>query len=149
MTSDERSRIMRAVKSRDTAPELFVRRLVHKLGYRFRLHKKNLPGNPDLTFASRRKVIFVHGCFWHGHTCPRGARIPKTNRLYWLAKITRNKERDKQSILRLTKQGWDALIVWECQIKDQTILAKRLVRFLEKASFNGIKFRSTNSRRRS
>lgn len=86
---------MRAVKGRDTGPELAVRRMLHARGYRYRLHRKDLPGKPDMTFPSRRKVVFVHGCFWHGHSCPRGARMPKTNADYWRAKIGRNRERDE------------------------------------------------------
>src|SRR5215469_3313198 len=96
-----RSRIMRAVKSTNTAPELLVRSMVHRMGYRFRLHRKNLPGKPDLVFPGMRKAIFVHGCFWHGHDCDRGARVPKNNRAYWLGKVTTNRKRDRQTIKRL------------------------------------------------
>lgn len=120
MTVDpERSRIMRAVKARDTAPEMTVRRLVHSMGYRYRLHRKDLPGKPDLTFQSRRKVIFVHGCFWHGHDCKRGARIPKTNREYWETKIARNRERDSQNYKAFGLAGWEVLVVWECQLNEK------------------------------
>ena len=93
MTSELRSRTMRAVKGRDTKPEMAVRRLLHRMGYRYRLHRKELPGRPDIVFGSRRKVIFVHGCFWHGHSCKRGNRLPKTNAEYWQTKIARNVER--------------------------------------------------------
>ena len=127
----ERSRIMRAVRSRDTAPEMTVRRLVHSMGYRYRLHRKDLPGKPDLVFQSRRKVIFVHGCFWHGHECKRGARVPKTNREYWETKIARNRERDKQHNAELRCKGWRILVVWECQIQEQTALIERVRHFLE------------------
>ena len=85
---------MRAVKSHDTKPELLVRRAIHCMGYRYRLHRKDLPGKPDVVFPSRKKIIFVHGCFWHGHDCARGARMPKSNRSYWVSKISRNRERD-------------------------------------------------------
>ena len=130
MTSPERSAIMRAVKSRDTGPELIVRRLVHRLGYRFRLHGAALPGKPDLTFAGRRSVVFVHGCFWHGHPCKRGARIPKSNRSYWTAKIARNRARDAEHLRRLRRNRWRTLVVWECEILDLDRLSKRLIAFL-------------------
>src|ERR1051325_5580018 len=100
-TSELRSRTMRAVKSRNTTPELAVRSLAHRMGYRFRLHRDNLPGKPDLVFSGLRKVIFVHGCCWHGHTCARGARIPKENREYWLKKISSNRLRDLQNVNKL------------------------------------------------
>lgn len=122
---------MRAVKDRDTVPELMVRRMVHNMGYRYRLHRKDLPGKPDLVFTSRSKVIFVHGCFWHGHDCKRGARMPKSNIDYWKPKLERNVERDKQHIKALTNDGWDVLIVWECETKDLATLEQRLVSFLE------------------
>jgi DNA mismatch endonuclease (patch repair protein) len=109
---------MRAVKSRDTKPEMIVRRLIHGLGYRYRLHRPDLPGKPDLTFPSRRTVLFIHGCFWHGHDCARGARVPKINRDYWTAKIAGNKARDIKDCDRLRDMGWLVLTVWECEIKD-------------------------------
>ncbi len=126
----ERSRIMRAVKSRDTAPEMIVRRLVHSMGYRYRLHRKDLPGKPDLTFQSRRKVIFVHGCFWHGHECKRGARVPKTNREYWETKIAHNRERDIQHYEELNLVGWDVFVIWECQLKETDFLRKTIGDYL-------------------
>ena len=132
MTVDpERSRIMRAVKSRDTAPEMTVRRLVHSMGYRYRLHRKDLPGQPDLAFQRRRKVIFIHGCFWHGHECKRGARVPKTNREYWETKIARNRERDSQHDEELRRDGWRVLVIWECQIQEPAAVIDRIRRFLE------------------
>lgn len=115
-TDIARSAIMRSVKSKDTKPEMAVRRFVHGLGYRFRLHRKSLPGNPDLVFPRLRKVVFVNGCFWHGHDCARGARIPKNNRDYWIAKIARNRERDKLNRKLLFAEGWGVFIAWECQI---------------------------------
>lgn len=129
-TPERRSRIMRAVKSRDTKPELAVRRLLHGLGYRYRLHREDLPGKPDLVFPARRKAIFVHGCFWHGHDCPRGARVPSRNRDYWTAKIARNRLRDRTTIARLADAGWDSLTVWECELKDRETLTAKLVAFL-------------------
>ena len=126
----ERARVMRAVKGKDTKPEMTVRRLAHALGYRFRLHRKDLPGKPDLVFPGRNKVIFVHGCFWHGHNCARGSRQPKQNADYWRAKIGRNVERDAASLQALKAQGWQALVIWECEMKDRATLADRLKAFL-------------------
>lgn len=129
-TPAERSAVMAAVKGRGTKPEMIVRRLVHALGYRYRLHRKDLPGKPDLVFAGRRAVIFVHGCFWHGHDCARGAREPKQNAAYWAAKIARNRERDAANAVALCQAGWRVLTVWECEMKDRTALAARLQGFL-------------------
>ncbi|PNG24865.1 very short patch repair endonuclease [Methylocella silvestris] len=128
--SVERSAIMRAVKSTNTRPEMIVRSLAHRLGFRFRLHRKNLPGCPDLVFASRRKAIFVDGCFWHGHDCKRGARMPKTNASYWSAKIARNRSRDARTREELMAQGWDVLTIFECETKDLIGLRARLEAFL-------------------
>ena len=122
---------MRAVKGRDTGPEMTVRRLAHGMGYRYRLHRKNLPGKPDLVFPERRKVIFVHGCFWHQHTCPRGSRSPKSSRDYWIPKLKRNKQRDAENQARLCEMGWDVLVIWECEMKDQGALKERIAAFLE------------------
>ncbi len=129
-TDSQRSRVMRAVKGKDTGPEMSVRRMLHKLGYRYRLHRKDLPGKPDLVFPGRRAVIFVHGCFWHGHDCKRGARIPKTNTEYWTGKIGRNVERDAQAIKDLEATGWRVIVVWECELRDLDNLQHRLVTFL-------------------
>jgi DNA mismatch endonuclease (patch repair protein) len=128
---------MRAVKGKNTGPEMVVRRLVHRMRYRYRLHRKGLPGKPDLVFGSRRKVIFVHGCFWHGHACKRGNRIPKANRAYWTAKIARNKERDQDNIAALYTDRWGALVVWECEV-GQADTEHRLREFLDGAGFSGI-----------
>lgn len=127
-----RSAIMRAVRSRDTGPERAVRQLLYALGYRYRLHRANLPGSPDLVFVRRRKVIFVHGCFWHGHSCKRGARLPKSNADYWRAKIARNRARDTQCIDQLCHAGWNSLIVWECELHaaERNALISRLIDFL-------------------
>jgi DNA mismatch endonuclease (patch repair protein) len=129
-TREERSRVMRQVKGKNTKPEMTVRRLAHALGYRFRLHRKDLPGSPDLVFPGRRKVILVHGCFWHGHDCARGSRQPKQNADYWRAKIARNVERDRQAIAALGDQGWSVLTLWECELRDGDALSKRLTAFL-------------------
>jgi len=125
-----RRRTMQAVKSKDTAPELTVRRLAHGMGYRYRLHRKDLPGKPDMVFPGCRKVIFIHSCFWHGHECRRGNRIPEGNRDYWLKKIARNKERDQAAATALKALGWKVRIFWECEIKDQDMVVKNLQRFL-------------------
>ena len=114
----KRSATMRAVKSKNTSPELFVRRFIHSLGYRYSLHRKDLPGSPDLTFRRLRKVLFVHGCFWHGHDCLRGARVPKTNREYWERKIERNRERDRDTITKIGSLGWSVHVTWECELHD-------------------------------
>jgi DNA mismatch endonuclease (patch repair protein) len=129
-TPETRSRIMRAVKGRDTGGEMTVRRLLHRMGYRYRLHRPDLPGKPDLAFPRQRKAIFVHGCFWHGHDCVRGARTPKSNRDYWTAKITRNAARDARNREHLHDMGWLVLTLWECELKDEIGLAGRLRCFL-------------------
>ena len=130
-TAETRSRIMRAVKSQDTGPEMTVRRLLHGLGYRYRLHRADLPGKPDIAFPGRRKAVFVHGCFWHGHSCARGARAPKNNASYWSEKIARNVARDRQSVEKLQALGWATLIVWECDMKDLGRMTDKLRRFLD------------------
>ena len=122
---------MARVRGKDTGPEMRVRRLVHEMGYRYRLHRRNLPGVPDLAFSSRRKVIFVHGCWWHGHDCPGGRKRPKTNKSYWLPKLERNRTRDAANQVELRARGWDALVLWECQLKDMAGLRKRIGDFLE------------------
>lgn len=132
MKSDPlRSRIMRAVKSTHTQPELLVRRTVFGMGYRYRLYRTDLPGKPDLAFVSKHKVIFVHGCFWHGHDCARGARVPKRNKAYWTTKIGRNKSRDHTNLSALRKLGWRPLVLWECQLKEQLKLKHKIARFLD------------------
>jgi len=129
-TDPVRSATMRAVRSKDTAPEMIVRRLLHGLGYRYRLHRKDLPGCPDLVFPSRRKVIFIHGCFWHGHNCKRGKRKPKTNGAYWSTKIARNQARYASAIAELNAAHWDILTLWEWELKDEVALRNRAERFL-------------------
>ena len=121
---------MRAIRSKDMLPELTVRSLVHKLGYRFRLHRSDLPGKPDLVFPSRRKVIFVHGCFWHSHEC-KIAHVPKSNKDYWGPKLRRNKTRDVQNVKELRVDGWKVLVIWECRTRDERRLIGQLKRFLE------------------
>lgn len=121
---------MARVRSRDTSPEIFLRKLLTQLGFRYRLHRKDLPGTPDFAFISRRKAIFIHGCFWHGHTCRRGARLPKTNRDYWTAKIAGNRTRDVRVRDELTTMGWSVLTIHECELKPEDDLRKRLIAFL-------------------
>ncbi|MGB4243946.1 MAG: very short patch repair endonuclease [Dethiobacteria bacterium] len=122
---------MSRVRNKDTSPEKIVRTTVHRLGYRFRLHRNDLPGKPDLVFPSRHKVIFVHGCFWHGHQCKRGNRLPKTNQTYWFNKINRNIERDKEHKNKLEIMGWKVLTIWECEVKNKDFLENVIVSFLD------------------
>lgn len=121
---------MQSVKSRNTGPELIVRRLLHGMGYRYRLHRKDLPGRPDIALISRRKAIFVHGCFWHGHGCPKG-RLPKSRLEYWGKKLDENKKRDRTKQEQLHSQGWRVLVIWQCETRDLGTLATRLQDFVE------------------
>jgi DNA mismatch endonuclease (patch repair protein) len=121
---------MSRIRKVDTRPELIVRTLVTRLGYRYRLHKRSLPGTPDLVFAKRRRVIFVHGCFWHQHDCTLGNKQPVTRRQYWLPKLRSNVERDLASRNTLQEAGWKVLVIWECEITDEASLAVKLRRFL-------------------
>lgn len=132
LTPARRSENMRRIKSKDMKPEMAVRRMVHGMGYRYRLHRQGLPGRPDLVFGPRRKVIFVHGCFWHGHEalrCPI-ARKPKSNRGYWGPKLRRTKERDKENTAALKAEGWKVLEIWECELKHPARVERRIRRFL-------------------
>ncbi|MCP3400394.1 very short patch repair endonuclease [Bradyrhizobium sp. CCGB20] len=134
LSPERRSENMRRIKSQGMKPEMAVRRIVHSLGYRYRLHRKDLPGRPDLVFGPKRKVIFVHGCFWHGHEREGclDARRPKSNTGYWNPKLTRNKERDAERIKQLEALGWEVLVIWECETKDETSLRIRLNAFLRR-----------------
>lgn len=125
-----RSENMRRIRSSGTRPEMLVRRLALGMGYRFRLHRKDLPSKPDLVFASRRKVIFVHGCFWHQHPGCREGPAPSSNEGYWKPKLARNVERDASALAALTGAGWEVLVMWECETKDRASLQKRLCDFL-------------------
>jgi DNA mismatch endonuclease, patch repair protein len=126
----DRSATMRAVKGRDTRPELAVRGLIRPISPGYRLHRSDVPGKPDIVYLGVKRAIFVHGCFWHGHHCKRGARIPKTNTAYWKAKISRNRFRDRLVRRRLRKLGWQTLVIWECQTKNAHKLLGRLKSFL-------------------
>lgn len=128
---EQRSRIMSRIRGRDTQPELLIRSMLHRLGYRFRLHRKDLTGTPDIVFPSRRSVVFVNGCFWHGHRCRRG-HLPSSNVVFWKQKIGKNKLRDHKARKQLRKEGWKVLTVWGCQTKNQAGLLKKLARFLER-----------------
>jgi DNA mismatch endonuclease, patch repair protein len=131
-----RSANMRAVRSRNTRPEIRVRQTAHRLGYRFRLHRGDLPGKPDIAFPARRKAIFVHGCFWHQHRgCPR-ATVPKSNRGFWRPKLARNVARDAGQLAAIRKRGWRALVIWECQVKNERWLSTKLGRFLGRRQRN-------------
>lgn len=129
-TPAKRSAIMARIKGQNTKPEILVRKLVHSLGYRFRLHQYKLPGKPDLVLRRHEKVIFVHGCFWHGHTRCARAALPSTNIDFWQKKIRGNRSRDIKVKRQLTRSGWKVLVVWQCQTKNSTELSKRLKRFL-------------------
>jgi DNA mismatch endonuclease, patch repair protein len=126
-----RSHVMAAIRSKDTRPELAVRTLVFALGYRFRLHRKDLPGTPDLVFPPRKKVIFVNGCFWHFHSRCSAFRVPKSRVEFWVAKLVRNRLRDGQNRRALRRLGWSVLVIWECEIKNLAMLRQRLVGFLD------------------
>ena len=130
LSAAERSERMSRIRGKDTKPELLVRRALHKLGYRYRLHRRDLPGAPDLVFPSRKQVIFVHGCFWHAHQDCRVANLPKSRRTYWRAKFARNKQRDELNSKHLKKAGWKVMVVWECETKKLDKLQKRLARRL-------------------
>jgi DNA mismatch endonuclease (patch repair protein) len=131
LTRKQRSRNMSAIRQKDTKPELAVRRLLHGLGYRYRLHHPRLPGKPDLVFPARRKIVLIHGCFWHGHVCGI-AKLPKSRLGYWLPKIAGNRMRDERNIAQLRKLGWRTLVIWECEVRKPAGLRGRLVRFLGK-----------------
>ncbi len=131
---EKRSAVMRRVKGRDTTPELKVRKALTALGARYRLNRKDLPGSPDIVMPGRRLALFVHGCFWHGHDCARGARTPKANRDYWVAKVARNRVRDAAAAHALAEQGWRVETLWECELKDPGLLNARLAGFLQETT---------------
>ena len=129
-TSPMRSSIMRAVRSVGTRPELLVRKLARAIRPGYRLNRRDIPGAPDLAWIGAKRALFVHGCFWHGHDCTRGARTPKTNRAYWEAKIARNRARDEKALAMLDREGWTSLVLWECELKDEAGVRERLRAFL-------------------
>lgn len=130
LTAKQRKRNMSAIKSRDTKPEITVRSIVHRLGFRFRLHSTKLVGKPDIVLPKHKKIILVHGCFWHIHDCKRGNVTPKTNVEYWQTKRLRNIARDKANLKVYKRESWKVLTVWECEIKDADKLERRLKKFL-------------------
>ncbi|HUQ95984.1 MAG TPA: very short patch repair endonuclease [Bryobacteraceae bacterium] len=130
LTVAQRSEIMSRVRGKHTRPEILVRRVVHRMGYRYRLYGSDLPGKPDLVFPGRSKVIFVHGCFWHGHTCRRGRNRPAANISYWIPKLDRNMRRDRANKGRLRRLGWDVLVLWECELTNEERVQERLLSFL-------------------
>jgi DNA mismatch endonuclease (patch repair protein) len=132
LTKDQRRAAMANVKSKDTGPEMKVRKLIHGMGYRYRLHRKDLPGKPDLVFPGLKKVIFVHGCFWHGHKGCAASQRPTSNTEYWNAKLDRNLKRDQKNLKALEELGWRPLVIWECQTRDETKMRRAIVRFLGK-----------------
>jgi len=128
-----RSENMRRIRSKNTKPEMIIRQLIHSMGYRYRLHRKDLPGKPDLVFPSRKAVIFVHGCFWHQHSDPdcKDSHIPKSNQNYWAPKLNINIARDKTHYETLNNLGWRVLVIWECEILNNEDMAKKIKKFLE------------------
>jgi DNA mismatch endonuclease (patch repair protein) len=121
---------MRRIRKADTGPELIVRRTLHSMGYRFRLHRRDLPGTPDIVLPRYRKIIFVNGCFWHRHSCPDGRKLPRSKPEYWAPKLERNRRRDLEHRRALRRLGWDVLVVWECEAQETSRLAASLSAFL-------------------
>jgi DNA mismatch endonuclease (patch repair protein) len=130
-TPEQRSAVMRKVPGKDSSAEMKLRRLLTRMGLRYRLHRKELPGSPDVAMPGRKAAVFVHGCFWHGHDCRRGARMPKANAEYWTAKIARNRARDAAAVTALEAMGWRPLVVWECELKDEAQVEARVRELLE------------------
>jgi len=131
VTPEKRSALMSRIRSENTQPELAVRSILHRLGYRFRLHRRDLPGRPDIVLPKHRKIILVQGCFWHGHTC-RLASKPKSNETYWNAKIQANRARDARNLALLVQQGWDVLELWECEVRRAGSIEKQLLVFMQR-----------------
>jgi DNA mismatch endonuclease, patch repair protein len=131
LTPSSRSENMRRIRSKNTKPEMLIRRLVHAMGFRYRLHPRDLPGKPDLVFRRKKKAIFVHGCFWHQHLACAEGRIPDSRREYWGPKLTRNRERDQIHLDTFAEMGWKTFVLWECEVKDITTLQKNIRAFLE------------------
>lgn len=127
MTAEERSHRMSLIRSRDTAPELALRRALHATGLRYRVHFSGLPGRPDIVFPARRVVVFVNGCFWHGHRCPTG-HIPRSNSAFWKNKIETNRQRDARNIMKLRKAGWKVIVVWECSVRNRSAISASTAR---------------------
>ncbi|HEY4715267.1 MAG TPA: DNA mismatch endonuclease Vsr [Candidatus Paceibacterota bacterium] len=131
LSPKERSERMGRVHAKDTKAEMAVRRLLHSMGYRYRLHDRTLPGYPDIVFRKRKKMIFVHGCFWHRHHCRSGKRLPKTRLDFWLPKLNANKKRDQKNLNKINRLGWLYLIIWECETRNILYIKKKIINFLE------------------
>jgi DNA mismatch endonuclease, patch repair protein len=133
ISKERRSKNMQAIKSKNTKPELVIRKIIHGMGYRYRLHKKDFPGKPDLVFSVRKKVIFINGCFWHQHDDPncKISRVPKSNHDFWLPKLKRTKERDLSNLKTMCQMGWKSLTIWECELKDMPMLKEKVRIFLQ------------------
>lgn len=148
LTPENRSENMRRIRGKNTVPELTVRKLCREIGFSgYRIHRKDLPGKPDLAWVGQRRVVFVNGCFWHGHECTEGSRKPRSNQSYWIQKIQRNKQRDADNIATLRASGWSVLTVWECETNKQEKLSKKLKRFLSPKTPNNA-FNTDASKRR-
>ncbi len=145
LTPEQRSRNMASIRSKNTKPELFVRKLVFSMGYRYRLHVNSLPGKPDLVFPRYRKIIEIRGCFWHRHNCKRGLRTPASHREYWTAKIQRNVQRDHNNKIKLLAQGWKLLIIWDCETRKANKLRNRISKFLRKKEEKGRRKKGTGT----
>lgn len=130
ISPERRSWNMSRIRSKNTTPELKVRSMLHRMGYRFRLHRKDLPGKPDIVLSRYKKIIFVHGCFWHSHSCKKGQHLPGTRIDYWKSKLAKNKERDNAAIIKLHNMGWKVLVVWECETKDEAVLKNLLYQYI-------------------
>lgn len=131
LTKEQRHKNMSNIRGRDTKPEMIVRSITHRLGFRFRLHRKDLPGKPDLVFPSRRKIIMVHGCFWHMHNCRYGTVKPSTNTEFWESKRMATVDRDKRNLHALAKAGWKVVTIWECETRETVHLEKTILKFLQ------------------
>jgi len=129
-TKELRSFNMSRIRSKNTRPEMIVRSLIHRMGYRYALHRKDLPGKPDLVLVKHKKVIFVHGCFWHMHKCRYGRVVPKTNKKFWKIKREGNVDRDKRNLRKLRKEDWKVIVIWECQTRNMERLIDKLEKFL-------------------
>ncbi|MGZ8910679.1 MAG: very short patch repair endonuclease [Methylococcaceae bacterium] len=130
VTPEKRSWMMARIRSQNTAPEIKLRKLIFSMGFRYRLHYKGLPGRPDIIFPGKKKVIFMHGCFWHGHPNCRASKLPQTRKDFWESKIHTNKERDKRNIMELEKLNWKVLVVWQCELKNLSNIQEIIRLFL-------------------
>ena len=142
-TSEKRSEIMSVVRTKNTGPELLVRKLLSAQGYRYRLHRNDMPGRPDIVFPGRCKIVLVHGCFWHGHRCTKG-QLPKSRLNYWKPKIAANKKRDARNLVELRRSGWTTLVVWQCELKNGKTLMRKLKAFLGRSNSRNLRQRQVS-----